>query len=72
VRLVRGFGRFWWDFIVGDEWRMAVVVACATVVGAVAASGAWVGGRGLAVAMAAGVMLVVAAILIGTGRRRRA
>ena len=21
---VRGFGRFWWDFVVGDDWRLAV------------------------------------------------
>jgi hypothetical protein len=29
-RFAKGFGRFWWDFIVGDDWRIAagvVVVA---------------------------------------------
>jgi len=26
VRLVKGFGRFWWDFIVGDDWRIAAGV----------------------------------------------
>jgi hypothetical protein len=24
VRFLRSFGRFWWDFIVGDDWRIAV------------------------------------------------
>jgi hypothetical protein len=24
---VRSFGRFWWDFIVGDDWRVAVGLA---------------------------------------------
>jgi hypothetical protein len=24
MRYVRGFGRFWWDFIVGDDWRVAI------------------------------------------------
>ncbi len=24
---VRSFGRFWWDFVVGDDWRLAVGVA---------------------------------------------
>jgi hypothetical protein len=24
---IRGFGAFWWDFIVGDDWRVAVGVA---------------------------------------------
>jgi hypothetical protein len=27
VRLVGGFLRFWFDFIVGDDWRIAVGIA---------------------------------------------
>ncbi len=27
MKYVRGFGAFWWDFIVGDDWRVAVGVA---------------------------------------------
>ncbi len=27
--LVRGFGAFWWDFIVGDDWRIAAGVVLA-------------------------------------------
>jgi hypothetical protein len=26
---VRSFGRFWWDFVVGDDWRVAAGVAAA-------------------------------------------
>ena len=26
MRYLAAFGRFWWDFIVGDEWRFAVIV----------------------------------------------
>jgi hypothetical protein len=26
VRYVRAFGRFWWNFIVGDDWRVALGV----------------------------------------------
>jgi hypothetical protein len=29
VRHIRSFGRFWWDFIVGDDWRVAAGVAVA-------------------------------------------
>ena len=29
MRLVRGFGRFWWDFVIGDDWVAAVLVAIA-------------------------------------------
>jgi hypothetical protein len=27
VSYVRAFGRFWWDFIVGDDWRAAAGLA---------------------------------------------
>ena len=26
---VRAFGRFWWNFIVGDDWRVAAGIAVA-------------------------------------------
>jgi ABC-type xylose transport system permease subunit len=26
---LRAFGRFWWNFIVGDDWRVAALVAVA-------------------------------------------
>jgi hypothetical protein len=26
---VRSFGLFWWDFVVGDDWRVAVAVGAA-------------------------------------------
>ncbi len=29
LRRLRGFGRFWYDFIVGDDWRLALTVAVA-------------------------------------------
>jgi hypothetical protein len=28
-RWLRGFGAFWWDFIIGDDWRVAVGVVAA-------------------------------------------
>jgi hypothetical protein len=27
VKYVVAFGRFWWDFIVGDDWRVAAGLA---------------------------------------------
>jgi hypothetical protein len=34
---LRAFGAFWWDFIVGDDWRVAAgVVASITVTGTLA------------------------------------
>jgi hypothetical protein len=29
VSYLRSFARFWWDFVVGDDWRVAVGVAAA-------------------------------------------
>jgi len=29
MKYVRAFGRFWWDFIVGDDWRVALGLAAA-------------------------------------------
>jgi hypothetical protein len=27
VNALRAFGRFWWDFIVGDDWHVAAGIA---------------------------------------------
>jgi uncharacterized membrane protein len=29
VRHLKTFGRFWWDFVVGDDWRVAIGVIAA-------------------------------------------
>jgi hypothetical protein len=29
VSHLRTFGRFWWDFVVGDDWRVAAGIAVA-------------------------------------------
>jgi len=29
VRYLRSFGRFWWSFVVGDDWLVAAAVAVA-------------------------------------------
>jgi hypothetical protein len=34
MRFVRGFARFWWDFVVGDDWRIAVGVGVVLGLGA--------------------------------------
>ena len=27
MRFVLGFGRFWWEFVVGDDWKIAAGIA---------------------------------------------
>lgn len=34
MTFVRAIGRFWWDFIVGDDWRIAVGVLLVLAAGA--------------------------------------
>ncbi len=29
MRYIAAFGRFWWSFVIGDDWRAAVGVAVA-------------------------------------------
>jgi hypothetical protein len=44
MRRIRTFGMFWWDFVVGDDWRSAagVVVALGVTAALVAAGvNAW-------------------------------
>jgi hypothetical protein len=39
MRRIRAFGHFWWDFVVGDDWRSAagVVIAIGVTAALVAA-----------------------------------
>ena len=44
MRWLRGFGRFWWEFVIGDDWLVAVLVAAAigaTAILAAASVAAW-------------------------------
>ena len=38
MRYVRSFGRFWWNFVVGDDWLVAAGVAVAIVATALLAN----------------------------------
>ena len=31
MRKLRAFGAFWYDFVVGDDWRVALTIAVALV-----------------------------------------
>jgi hypothetical protein len=37
MTLFRRFGRFWYDFVIGDDWTVAVVVVASLVLTALAA-----------------------------------
>jgi hypothetical protein len=45
---MRAFGRFWWDFVVGDDWKIAAGVVLTLLVGGALAAGAATGADWLA------------------------
>ena len=47
MRFVKAFGRFWYDFIVGDDWKIAAAVVTALAVGAAIAVGGAAGAEWL-------------------------
>ncbi|MHB1209477.1 MAG: hypothetical protein ACYC1I_07175 [Acidimicrobiales bacterium] len=68
VRLLKGFGRFWWDFLVGDTPEL--FAAAIVIIGAVALSRIVLQENALAVALLP--LLAVVALALSVRRARRA
>jgi hypothetical protein len=62
---VRAFGRFWLDFLVGEDWRIAAGVVGALGLGALALRAELFSDSLLAVLVAAGIVAVVVVSVIG-------
>jgi hypothetical protein len=58
MRFLKSFGRFWYDFIVGDDWKLAVAVVLSLGVLVAAVALGLFGDAGLAVL--GGVLVMVA------------
>ncbi len=78
MRPVKAFGRFWYDFIIGDDWKIAVAVSSALAVLVAAMQTKLLDDHGLAVLGGAAIILFFAASLAidvrptnGFGARRR-
>lgn len=67
---LRAFGRFWWEFVVGDDWKIAAGVALALAVGALLAATASVEADWLAPAAGGCVLLAFAAVVAADVRGR--
>jgi hypothetical protein len=59
------FGRFWWDFVVGDDWRLALGAALALGLTALVA------GAGIAAWWVAPVVVIATLLLAVSGPLRR-
>jgi hypothetical protein len=74
VRFVVGFFRFWWDFIVGDDWRIAVGVVSVLGCGALLVAYTDLSDTDVSLFVGGGIIAVGAAGIvagaIGAGRRR--
>ena len=67
----RAFGRFWYAFIVGEDWRIAAGVVAALAAGALLASADAVRDGLLVVLVAAAIVRVVVASVVGTAVSER-
>jgi hypothetical protein len=65
MRFVVGFGRFWWDFIIGDDWKIAAGVALALAVGAFLAGETSLSDGAVAVLAGLLIFAVVTASIVG-------
>ena len=63
MNLLKAFGRFWYDFIVGDDWKIAVAVSSALAVLIAAMQTRRLDDHGLAVLGGAAIILFFAASL---------
>ncbi|HST19391.1 MAG TPA: hypothetical protein VLK36_17250 [Gaiellaceae bacterium] len=67
---LRAFGRFWWEFVVGDDWKIAAGVASALGVGAVLAATASVDAGWVAPVAGCCVLLAFAIVVVADVRGR--
>ncbi len=61
---LRAFGRFWWDFVVGDDWKIAVGVLLTLLVGGMLATSAATGADWLAPVIGGIALLVFVAEMV--------
>ena len=71
-RFLRGFGQFWYDFVVGDDPKIAIGIATVLVVGAALAAADLVTGPVvvLLAALVAGSFVVAMVVDVRRSRRR--
>ena len=66
------FGRFWWDFIVGEDWRIAASVAAVLGVGLALAAWSDLADAVLTVGVGVALVVVVVVSIVLPARARRA
>ena len=70
TRHLMAFGRFWWDFVVGDDWRIAVGVALALTTGALLVATESASDAVVATVVTAGIVIAAAVTLASRSGER--
>lgn len=68
MRFLSGFARFWWDFIVGEDWRIAAGVTVVLAGGALLVAGTGASDALVAMLAALGTIAVVIASIVASAR----
>jgi hypothetical protein len=68
---IRGFARFWFDFVVGDDWRIAAGIGVVLALGALLVHGHVVRTDAVAIGLPVLVVVLVAASILHDGRGLR-
>jgi hypothetical protein len=69
MRFARGFARFWWDFIVGDDWRIAAGVVTVLAAGALLVADTNAPDGVVAALVAVGIVAVAIGSIVASARR---
>jgi hypothetical protein len=71
VRFVKGFARFWWGFIVGDDWRIAAGVIVVLTAGALLVANTSAPDGLVAALVAVGIVVVAIGSIAASALRAR-
>ena len=69
MRLLRGFLRFWYDFVIGDDWRIALGVVLVLGAGALLVAGDVLADDVLMPLVGGGIVAVVSVSIVAGARR---
>ena len=71
MRFAKGFARFWWDFIVGDDWRIAAGVVVVLAAGALLVANTSAPDGLVAALVAVGIVAVAIGSIAASALRAR-
>jgi len=71
MRYVVLFGRFWWDFLIGDDWRIAAGVTATLAGGAMLVARTSLTDAAISVIIGLAILALVAASIVVPARRER-